>query len=190
MKKKVDEFKDPFTTVMSGREKKKILKQRAKSLAEGVEEEKGAEGHIEVVEFILSYERYAIESIFIKEVYPLNDFTPLPCTPDFVMGITNIRGRIVSLIDMKKFFNLPDRGLSNLNRVIIVESEDIEIGILADEIVSIRLIDPETLQSSLPTLTDIRAKYLKGVTDDRVVVLDVKKILSDPEIIIHEEVDI
>jgi len=52
------------------------------------------------------------------------------------------------------------------------------------------LIDPEALQSSLPTLTDIRAKYLKGVTDDRVVVLDVKKIMSDPEIIINEEVDI
>lgn len=169
---------------------KQLLKDRAMALAEEQTQEDEKLEHIEVVEFVLSWEHYGIDSSFIREVYPLKEFTPVPCTPDFVIGITNIRGQILSVIDIKKFFGLPDKGLTDLNRVIIVEAPRMELGILADRINGIRRIRCQDLQSQLPTLTGIRADFLRGVTEDRMVVLDVEKILNDSKIIVHEEVDV
>ena len=166
-----------------------ILQRRAQELAE--EENKGlfTEGTLEIVEFILAYEKYGIESEFVNEVYPMKDFTVIPGTPSFVIGIINLRGQILSVIDIRRFFDLPVKGISNLNRVIVVKTKTMEVGILADFILSVRNVPCQKIQSSLPTLTGIRADYMKGITDERLVILDVEKILSDSNIIVQQEVD-
>ena len=167
-------------------EKKKILKTRAKRLAQEPEEK--AEKYIEVVEFLLSYEKYAIESSYVREIYPLKELPPMPCTPQFVLGIINVHGQIISVIDIKKFFELPEKGLSDLNKVIILHNDVMEFGILADVILGVNNISLSELQPSLPTLTGIREDYLKGVTGEQVVILDAEKLLSDKKITVHEEV--
>jgi purine-binding chemotaxis protein CheW len=173
----------------SGNDKQQqILKKRALALAVEPKEIAAKEEHIEIVEFLLSGERYAIESAFISEVYPLKNLTPLPCTPAFVLGVINMRGTILSVIDLRTFFELPNRGLSDLNKVIVLNDGTMEFGILADVIVGVRLISVNTLLPLLPTLTDIRADYLKGVSEDRLVVLDGGKILSDQRMVVHEDV--
>jgi purine-binding chemotaxis protein CheW len=113
--------------------------------------------------------------------------TPLPCTPAFIRGIVNVRGRIVPVLDLKKFFDLPETGLTDLHRIILLRSEDLELGLLADLSVGVRSIPLESLQPSLPTLTGIRSEYLEGVTSDRLVVLDGARILADPKIIVQDE---
>jgi len=169
-------------------EKRKILKARAKALARKTEEETPGQERIEVVEFLLAHERYALESSYVREVYPLKELTPLPCTPSFVLGIINVRGQILSVIDLKKFFDLPEKGLTDLNKVIIVKGDSMQLGILADVILGVRTISLQDVQAPLPTLTGIREEYLRGVTSERLVVLDVGRILSDKNIVIHEEV--
>jgi len=168
-------------------EKKRILKQRAKALAREPEAEEGAQEYLEVVEFSLAYEKYGIESSYVREVYPLTEITPLPGTPAFVLGIVNIRGQILSVVDLKKFFDLPEKGLTDLNKVIILRNDGMEFGVLADAILSVRLVPLKEIQPSLPTLTDIRADYLKGVTRERLIVLEAAKILSDRRMIVHDE---
>ncbi len=170
-------------------EKQKILKARAKTLAREPKEEKVAEQYLEVLEFLLAYEKYGIESSYVREIYPLKELTPLPCTPPFVLGLINVRGQILSVIDIKKFFDLPDKGLTDLNKVIILQTDKMELGILADAILGVRSIPLQEIQTSLPTLTGIRADYLRGVTKEPLVVLDGEKILSDKKIIVHEEVE-
>ncbi len=167
------------------KEKIKILKARTKSLARYEKKEELALESITVTEFMLANERYGIELNNIVEVYPLKDMTPVPCTPPFVLGIFNVRGRIQTIIDIKKFFDLPDKGLSDLNKVIIVRARGMEAGILADVILGIRSIPLREIQPTLPTLTDIRAEYMKGVTGDQLIVLDVEKIFSDEKIIVN-----
>ena len=81
------------------------------------------------------------------------------------------------------------RSLSDLNRVIVLHSEEMEFGVLADAILGLRSIETERMQTSLPTLTDMRADFFKGVTGDRTVILDGSRILSDPRIIVSEETD-
>lgn len=168
--------------------KQEVLKERAKLLAQEPKKAKTDETYLEVVEFQLEYEQYAIETSYIREVYPLKELTPIPCTPPFVLGIINIRGQILSVLDLKTFFNLPEKGLVDMNKVIILHSDEMEFGILTDTILGVRSIPLSDIQPSLPTLTDIRAKYLKGVTAERLVILDAAKILSDRNIIVHEEV--
>jgi purine-binding chemotaxis protein CheW len=165
-----------------------ILKARAQALARKPQGEDTA-ACIEVVEFLLAYEKYGIESAYVREVYPLKELTSLPCTPPFVVGIINVRGRLLSVLDIKNFFDLPAKGLTDLNKVIIVHDPSMEFGILADALLGVRSIPIEEIQASLPTLTGIRDEYLMGVTKDRLVILDAGRLLSDKKIIVHEEVD-
>jgi purine-binding chemotaxis protein CheW len=172
------------------KEKKRILKDRAKSLARQPEKEEDPGKQLQVVEFLLAHERYAIETAYIREAYPLKELTPLPGTPPFVLGIINVRGQIFSLIDLKKFFELPEKGITDLNKVMIIHTDEMEFGILADAIIGVRPVPFNELQPSLPTLTGIRADYLKGVTKERIVVLDAKRILSDKKIVVHKDVEV
>ncbi|HSI95943.1 MAG: chemotaxis protein CheW [Methylophilaceae bacterium] len=164
-----------------------ILRQRARMLAEPPEHEAAA-ASIEVVTLLLAYETYAIETAFVREVYPLKDLTPLPCTPSFVAGIVNVRGQVMSVINLKKLFELPEKGLTDLNKVVIISDGAMEFGILADAILDVRNIPLHEIQPGLPTLTGVREDYLKGITAERLVVLDAAKLLHNKDIVVHEEV--
>jgi purine-binding chemotaxis protein CheW len=166
-----------------------ILRARARALAHRPAPAPAPSTMLELLEFRLASERYALETRHVQNVHPLRDLTPLPCTPPFVLGIVNVRGRILPVLDLKKFFDLPERGLTDLHRIILVHGNDLELGLLADVIVGVRSVAADSLQPSLPTLTGIRADYLKGIGEQRLVVLDVERILSDPRIIVHEEVE-
>jgi len=168
---------------------RQILLARAQALARTPERAPAAGASLEVLEFRLAQERYALEDRWVQEVCPFKELTPLPCTPPFVLGIVNVRGRILPVLDLKKFFDLPEQGLTDLHRLILVRGNDLELGLLADVIVGVRSIPVDSLQPSLPTLTGIRSDYLKGVTAERLVVLDLARILADPKIIVHEEVE-
>jgi len=169
-------------------ETRRILRERA--LALGVEPggTQTLNQSIEVVEFLLAHERYAVESAYVREVHPLENLTPLPCTPPFVLGIVNLRGEILSVIDIKKFFGLPEKGLTDLNKIIVLQSANMLFGVLADAIIGVRSVPLAELQPSLPTLTGVREKYLKGVTPDRTILLDAQKLLADETIIVREQV--
>lgn len=166
----------------------RILQARAQTLAREALPVEAANASIEVIEFILAHERYAVASEYVREVYPLEELTPLPCTPAYVLGIINLRGEILSVIDIKKFFDLPAKGITDLNKVIVLESEGMVFGILADVISGVRRILRAGIQPSLPTLTGIRENYLLGVTAERVVILDAEKLLSDEKLIVQEEI--
>ena len=172
----------------SPEQRQKILHARARALAQvaPVAPAEGAE--IEVLEFVLAQEHYAFETCWVREVYSLRELTPLPCTPNFVAGVANVRGRIMSMIDIKRFFDLPERGLGDLNRAIILRDGTMEFGVLADQIIGTSRLMLDALQPSLPTLTGIRADFLKGITLQRLVVLDGGKLLSDRSIVVDQEV--
>lgn len=166
-----------------------ILRARARALARPIEAPAPADEWLDVLEFRLAHERYALEIRSVREVYPLKDLTRLPCVPAFVVGIVNVRGRILPVLDLKKFFDLPEQGLTDLHRIIVLEGHDLQLGLLADATMGVRSIAAASLQSSLPTLTGIRSEYLKGVTADHLVVLDAARLLAGPKILVNEDVE-
>ena len=162
-----------------------ILSARAMELARPIAREASAEGRLDVVEFLLAHERYAIESRFVAEVFPFGDITPVPGTPAFVVGIVNFRGNVLSVIDLKFFFQLPIKGLNDRNRAIVLRSDSMEFGVLVDAMRGTRRIAQDSLQEALPTLSGIREKYLKGITADGMVVLDGAKLLTDAALVVQ-----
>lgn len=165
----------------------RILEARAAVLAQEPGAVKGRDSFA-IVEFLVANEHYGIESRYIREVYPIKDYTPLPGTPSFVLGLINVHGQIVSIIDMKKFFDLPDKGMSDLNKAVIIHNDNMEFGILADELLGVRNIELSEIQPPPPTLTGIREKYLRGITREQIIILDAKRLLEDKNIVVFEEI--
>jgi purine-binding chemotaxis protein CheW len=173
----------------SAEKRRSILKERARALARVAEPEAAAGKSIDLIEFRLASEAYAIEYAFVQEVHPLRDFTPLPGTPPFVLGIVNLRGQILSVVDLRSFFDLPARGLGDLNKVIVIRDDRMEFGILADEVTGVRAIPRIGIQPPIPTLSGIGAEYLLGITDGGLIILDANMILRDERMVVCEEVE-
>lgn len=166
-----------------------VLRARARALAREITNSATTIATLEVIEFGLAHERYALAAAHVREVHPLEDLTPLPGTPPFVAGIVNVRGRILPVIDIRKFFDLPEAGITDAHNILLVHTDEMELGILADTVAGVRSIPLDTLQSSLPTLTGLREEYLKGVTAERLVILDAARILADRRLVVQEEVE-
>lgn len=163
-----------------------ILKARAKQLSLIEQAPSSKSKAIEVVEFNISSETYALESIYIREVHPIRDYTPLPCAPAFIVGLISVRRKVLSLIDLCHFFDLPQTSEIIGKNVIVLEQGDMEFGILTDGMTKISLIPLCEIQPPLPTLTAIRQEFLKGITHDGRIILDAQKLFDNKQLIVNE----
>jgi purine-binding chemotaxis protein CheW len=168
---------------------KRVLRQRAKALSRRTDSTDADQQGVQVVELLLDQERYGIGVEYVRDVHPLKELTPMPCTPAFVKGIISIRGQILSVIDMREFFGLPRKGITDLSKVVIVRDDNTEFGILGDAVLGVRWIPLSEMQKELPTITGIRQEYLMGITADRLVVMNMGKLLADDRIIVNEKVE-
>ncbi|WP_024303753.1 chemotaxis protein CheW [Pseudogulbenkiania sp. MAI-1] len=139
----------------------------------------------EVLAFSLGEESYGIAPHYVVEVAPLRQFTPLPGTPPFVLGIVNLRGRIVSVLDLRVLFEIPKRGLSERNHLVLLQHGGMEFGVLADRILGMQWVSPHTLQPALANLAGIRQAYLQGVTPEQWVILDGARLLGDEQLLVE-----
>jgi purine-binding chemotaxis protein CheW len=164
-----------------------ILQERAKKIA-GWKTELTSKGEsLVVVEFQLIPERYCIAGSFVTEVLPLKAITPIPGVPAFVLGVMNVRGKIISIINLKTFFNLKETGITQLNKIIIVKQNQMEFAIVTDAITGTREILLSSLSAPPVTLSGIGADYIKGVTPDGLILLDIATVLSSKSIIVNQK---
>ena len=168
-------------------EARRILEARARAAAKPPVKPDNAE-RIEVLAFSRGGETYGVETCHVREVCQLRDLTAVPCTPPFVAGVMNLRSQIVAIVDLRKFFELPGGGLTELNRVIVLKGGDNELGLLADSIEGVRSVPASDLQEGLPTLTGIRERFLKGITGQMLAVLDGGRLLADAGLKVNEQV--
>ena len=173
------------TTHPSPERRQAILKNRARILAKPYKKTTGDGEHITVVEFDLAREHYAVENAYIREILPLREFTPIPGTPSFILGIMAVRGRIVSLMDLRRCLDLPPTGLINGARAILLADDHMEFALLADRVIGLRSLKVDSLQPSVTALTGTGADYLLGVAPEGLIVFDGGKILADPRIIVR-----
>lgn len=140
---------------------------------------------IQWVTFKLDVEIYGINVMQVQEVLRLTEIAPVPGAPDYVMGIVNLRGNVVTVIDTRKRFGLFQKEADDSTRIVIIEVDNQVIGMLVDsvaEVVNIRSSDIETT----PNLGEDNesSKYIQGVfsKDGEILILvDVNKMLSEEE---------
>lgn len=141
---------------------------------------------LELLVFRIGSERWALETRYVREVLPLRGMTPLPCTPAFVRGIINVRGHVVAVLDLKRLFGLPEQGLSDLHRVVLVEHGSCRFGVLADMDVGVLQLAPAAIGPAPAVLDGVGAACLRGVTADGLAVLDMEQIFDDPRIVVDD----
>lgn len=173
---------------MSAEEIAAILEKRAKTLARVPDADKGRSETLQYITFSLSDEDYAVEVGYVQEIQPLRDLTLIPCTPDFIVGAVNIRGQIISLVDLKKFFGIPSGQSKDQAKVVVTRTDDREIGLLADRVSEVMSLPVDAIDQPLATLAGVREEYIKGVAKGGLIILDIAAILSDKRMVINEEV--
>lgn len=134
---------------------------------------------VEILKFRLAYQEYAFSMEYIREVVLTGEITPVPGIPKYIAGICAIRGEIISLVDLREFFHIREKGLTDLNRVIVITDRTITFGILADFITGIGTIRKEMLSPVHQGQTQIGQQYILGAVND-LIVLDVVALLKDP----------
>ena len=176
-----------FETEGDNKTNRRILRERADKLAAPVDEERRQEV-IQVVKFRLCAEMYALEADFIQETLDLGHLTPLPFTPSFIAGIFNVRGKIYSLVDMKDLLGLSQESAEGLRKIIIMKSGHMSFGILVDSITDYADISESDLHPAPHVTAQKAGGYIRGVTKDRLVVLDALRILSDEKLVVGKQV--
>jgi len=163
-----------------------ILEERARKLAKP----QGApvtETLLEMVSFSVGVEKYMIETTFIKEISKLREYTTLPGTPDYVFGVTNIRGVVLALFDLSRFFSAQPKGMIDLTRIIVLGEDQMEFGILAERADQSQMLPLSAILPVSEIISAGTAKYLKGVTSNAVMVLDAKTLLNDERLIVDQQ---
>lgn len=168
--------------------KRQLLEFRARLLARPLADGREAGGQLETVQFTLAGEQYAVAAEYVREAVPLKDFSPIPCTPAFVLGMMNVRGQILTLLDVRRLFDLPHGSLSELNQVLILRDGDSEFGIVTDAILGMYPVALADFEMSMPNLSGRRSTLIRGVRPDCLILLDAQKLLSYEGIIVREEV--
>ena len=167
---------------------KEVLNIRAATLARAPHEELEESAVVQYVVFKLGRERYALEVRLVEEIQPVNELTRIPCTPAFVLGAVNVRGRILPVIDVKSFLGLVPAELTPTSKIIVVETSDLELGVIADQVDEVMDIRFDEIKTQIETLSGSSEEFIKGVTDDAVIILDMVRLARDKRIIIHEDI--
>lgn len=173
----------------SAEERKAVLLERARALAAQPPADEAAQDLRHLVGFVLSSRSYAMDYAFVGEIHPLRNLTPLPCAPSFILGLVNIRGRILPVIDLRILFDLPSKGMDELKKIIVLRSGEMEFGILADSIREVRSAPKSAISPPLATTRGREREYGIGILEDGAVLLDAKKILNDERNVVFEEVE-
>ncbi|HPY60603.1 MAG TPA: chemotaxis protein CheW [Methanospirillum sp.] len=161
-----------------------ILQERARILAKPLDKEDGDGERIEVLSFMLNGEQYAVPMKYVKEVTLLRHLTSLPGTPDFILGIIGIRGRIISVTDLRVFFNLPRKGLSDYNKIIVLSGEGMEFAVLADQVNGVSSQNLSGLTAVPDTIRGIGKEFLSGVFPGPLILINAGAILTHPKLVV------
>ncbi len=137
-----------------------------------------------MVTFSLAGKDYGIDIMKVKEISKAKRFTFVPNADPYVRGVYNLRGDIISIIDLRIMFNLPapKREENSFEDMIILRLEDYLIGVIVDSIDKVVGINSESIQPPHPIFGDINIKFIKGVVENEgrlYLILDVEKILGD-----------
>ncbi len=175
---------------------------RAAQVAEAAREEEQGE-QMEVGIIRLGRELYGLEVQYIFDLRPMEQITRVPRVPEWVAGVVNLRGRILSVVDLLRFLGLPgaEQETADEDRyLLLVQTPEMELAILVDEVLAIEGLPLSQIQEASGAVRGIRAEYVRGIvpraSDNKeqgdaktlLVLLDLPVLLADKALIIHEEV--
>lgn len=150
----------------------------------GVAESSANDPVIQLVTFHLEAESYGINVMQVQEVLRVSEIAPVPGAPPYVLGIINLRGNVVTVIDTRSRFGLPQGDIDDSSRIVIIESEGQVVGILVDSVAEVVELHASEIDSAPNVGNEESSKYIQGVAtrdSDLLIVVDLNKLLSEDE---------
>lgn len=136
------------------------------------------------VTFQLDRETYGINVMQVQEVLRYTDIASVPGAPDFVLGIINLRGNVVTVIDTRSRFGLEPAELTDNSRIVIIEAEKQVLGIMVDSVAEVVYLRSSEIDMAPSVGTEESSKFIQGVSNrdgELLILVDLNKLLSDEE---------
>ncbi|ASD67442.1 MULTISPECIES: chemotaxis protein CheW [Pseudoalteromonas] len=149
--------------------------------------DKNADSNDEVLQWVtykLEEETYGINVMQVQEVLRYTEIAPVPGAPSYVLGIINLRGNVVTVIDTRARFGLQSAEVTDNSRIVIIEAEKQVIGILVDSVAEVVYLRSSEIDSAPNIGTEESAKFIQGVSNregELLILVDLNKLLSDDE---------
>jgi purine-binding chemotaxis protein CheW len=164
-----------------------ILTARARALALQEEVVAGALGAATIT-FRLGGSSYSFPATAVREVQPLGAYTTLPAVPPFICGLVNVRGRLITAIDLRPLLGLPATALPPGAMLLIVCSDDSELGLVADSVIAVHG-QTAALAPAPSAASGHSVAWVRGVDADLSLHLDPVALFADPALIVNAEAD-
>ena len=145
----------------------------------------GGETAGQFLTFILAGEEYGIEILKVQEIKGWDNATPIPNTPEHVLGVLNLRGAVVPIIDLRKRFNLEDLAYGATTVVIVVKMQDTEhertVGLVVDAVEDVVRLEADDIQDAPDMGSTIHTEFVSGLStvgEKMVILLDVDRLVD------------
>ena len=171
-------------------EERAVFQERAKNLIQPIETFDLA-GLVALAVVRFGDEYYGVDVHGIREFTDIHNVTPVPCCPEHIIGNMNLRGDILTLVDIRRVLNVPVPGNGTAKKVIAVQAGNLVVGIPVDEVLDLIYLRPGNVTEVPTAVKYVSKEYLKGTVqynNKMLSILDLPKILTKDEIVVNEEV--
>lgn len=139
---------------------------------------------LQTVGFKIGKELFGVDISNVKEIVRVPEIVKVPDTPDFIEGVINLRGRIVSVIDLKKRFRLGSVDRTKASRILVAEMDGRVVGLLVDAASEVLRLPADSIEPPPDMVSGIGIDYITGVgkiAERIIILLDIKKVLNNGE---------
>ena len=143
---------------------------------------------IQWVTFYLADEKYGINVSHVSEVLRPTEIAPVPGAPEFVMGIINLRGTVVTVVNTRKRLGLPVKEVDDLSRIVIVELAGQVVGMLVDSVADVMNLKASSIEVAPSIGDDASSQYINGLSkqgDDLLILVDLDKLLPVNDVLVE-----
>lgn len=131
--------------------------------------------------FSLAGEQYGVDISNVESIIKMQEITPVPHAPDFVEGVTNLRGKVLPVMDLRKRYGLEQREFTLDTRIVVVETDGAMVGMIVDEVHEVLSVSEDSIEPPASIVTTLDSGSIDGIAkvDDRLIILlDLRKVLS------------
>ena len=145
----------------------------------------GYSSSLQIVCFKIGKEEYGIDILQVQEILKLPKVTRLPKSIDYIMGVMDLRGKVIPIVDLSKKFKISSGNVEESNRAIVVDITGKKVGLGIDSVSHVIKVDSGDIEPPPPVVKGISGKYIVGIAKIEsgfIVILDINKIFSKEEV--------
>ncbi len=151
-----------------------------------------AEELIQIVSFRIANEEFGIDIIKVQEIIRMVDITRVPNTPNYVIGVINLRGKVIPIIDMRRRLNLLETPYTKDTRIVVIEEDRKVVGFIVDSVSEVLRISKNITEPPPPMVSGISSDFINSIAklEGRLLILlDLEKVLMSDEVEEKESVE-